>query len=67
MFNKILNQPYQVDVEENLSTVKQRLGEPTIEEVERAVDLLKNKKAPGKDAIIAELLEKGGKELMVSR
>jgi len=74
MFNKILNQPFQADVEENLSMVEQdqkedvrkfvRLDEPTIEEVEMAVDMLKNGKAPGEDAIVAELLKEGGKELM---
>jgi len=47
MFNKILNQPFQADVEENLSTVEQRLDEPTIEEVEMAADMLKNGKASG--------------------
>lgn len=46
MFDKILNQPFQVDVEENLSTVEQRLDEPTIEEMEMAVDMLKNEEAP---------------------
>jgi len=38
----------------NISTVKQRKDDPTIEEVERAVDILKNGKAPGEDAIMAE-------------
>ncbi|KAL4084697.1 hypothetical protein QTP88_027621 [Uroleucon formosanum] len=64
MFETMLNQPTQVDVEENLSTVEQRLDEPTIEEVERAVDMLKNGKAPEEDAIVAELLIGGKKELM---
>jgi hypothetical protein len=53
----MLNQPTQVDVEENLSTVEQRLDEPTIEEVERTVDMLKSWKGPGEDAIVAELLK----------
>jgi len=34
MFETMLNQPTQVDVEEYLSTVEQRLDKPTIEEVE---------------------------------
>lgn len=28
------------------------------------IDMLKNRKAPGKDAFIAEFLKKGGKDLM---
>jgi hypothetical protein len=64
MFETMLNQSTQVNVEENVSTVEQRLDEPTIEEVERAVDMLKNGKAPGEDATVAELLKGGGKELM---
>ncbi|XP_008181905.1 craniofacial development protein 2-like [Acyrthosiphon pisum] len=47
MFETMLNQPTQVEVEENLNTVEQRLDEPTLEEVERAVNMLKNRKAPG--------------------
>jgi len=31
MFEKMLNQPFQEDAKENLSTVEQRLDEPTIE------------------------------------
>ncbi|CAI6348685.1 unnamed protein product [Macrosiphum euphorbiae] len=64
MFETMLNQPTQVELEENLNTVEQRLDEPTLEEVERAVNMLKNRKAPGEDAIVAELLKEGGKELM---
>lgn len=65
MFEKMLNQPSQLDSEENLSTVEQKLDEPMIEEVERAVEMLKNGKAPVKDAIIAELLKERGKDLML--
>lgn len=61
----MLNKPFQVDAEENLSMVKQRLDELTIEKVEKTVDILKNRKAPDDDAIIAELLKEGKKELMV--
>ena len=64
MFETMLNQPTQVELEENLNTVEQRLDEPTLEEVERAVNMLKNRKAPGEDAIVAELLKGGEKELM---
>ncbi|XP_060881722.1 craniofacial development protein 2-like [Metopolophium dirhodum] len=64
MFETMLNQPTQVEVEENLNTVEQRLDEPTLEEVERAANMLKNRKALGEDAIVAELLKEGGKELM---
>ncbi|KAL4123328.1 hypothetical protein QTP88_015525 [Uroleucon formosanum] len=55
------NSILEVDAEENLSTVEQRLDELTIEEVERAVDMLKSEEAPEKDAIVAELLKEGGK------
>lgn len=44
MFEKILNQPFQVESEENLSTVEQKLDELAIEEVKRAVDMLKMEK-----------------------
>jgi len=53
MFDKIPNQSYQVDKDENINTVKQSVDEPTIKEMEWAVDKLENGKAPGKDAIIA--------------
>lgn len=56
MFSKILNQPFQIDLEKNNSTVEQGVDDPTIDEVEQAVNMLKNGKAP-EDAVIAELLE----------
>jgi len=61
MFNKIVNQLFQADVEENHYIVEQRLDESTIEEVERAVEMLKYGKAPWEGAIVAELLKEGGK------
>lgn len=44
IFKKMLKQLFQVDAKENLSTVIQKLDEPTIEEVDRAVDMLKIRK-----------------------
>jgi len=52
MFETMLNQPSQVDVEENLSTVEQRLDEPTIEELERAVDMKKMERHQGKTQLL---------------
>jgi len=65
MFEKVLNQQTQVNVKENLSTVEWKLIRPTIEEVKWAIDMLKNGKASGGNTIIAELLKKGEKNLIV--
>lgn len=56
MFDKMLNQPFQVDMEENISTIEQRV---------LTLYMLKNGKASGEDEIIAELLNKGGNDLIV--
>jgi len=52
VFDKMLNKPFQVDKEKNISTVEQKVDEPMIE-VEQAINMLKTGKAPGENAIIA--------------
>lgn len=64
MLEKVLNRPFQVDVEENLSTIERKLDDSMIEEEGRAVDMLKNRMASGEDTIIAEFIKSEGKDLI---
>lgn len=55
----MLNQPYQVDSEDNHITVEQKLDEPMIKAVEKTVDMLKN----GKELSSVETRLRQGDEL----
>lgn len=65
MFETLLNKTKQTEpADQYTTTVEQMIHEPTTEEIEMAIDMLKNGKAPGEDDITTELLRKSGKTVM---
>lgn len=64
----MLNITTQIELKDNnnINTVEQQLEEPSLEEVKKAVGMLKGRKAPKEDSIISELLKKGGSTLMIN-
>jgi len=62
MFETILFKPGQKEfVGQRMMTVEQLIKEPTTEEIEMAIETLKNGKVPLKDNIKSELLKNNGK------
>lgn len=57
--NAKLPEPGTADCEEQLSTNQEH--PPDIEEVRKAINVLKNNRAPGTDAITGEMLKYAGK------
>jgi hypothetical protein len=65
-FNELLNKHHSINTineTQEIHTAENLIPEPSIEEVEKAVDKLKNNKSGGEDSITAELLKYGGKEI----
>jgi len=59
-----LNQPEnRITVEVNL-TVEELLDKPTIQEIDRGIEMLKNGNTPGFDEVVSECLKKRGKKLI---
>ena len=48
-----------------ITTTEQWMGEPTLEEVSESVTSLSNNKAPGDNMIVAEMLKKADKSLLI--
>lgn len=66
IFKKMLNISTKLETEGNtIFTLKQYLEEQSLEEIKIVVGMIKRGKAPGEDAIMSELLKKGGSILMI--
>ena len=64
-FDQLLNVHAEQDIEDDdLQTVEILVTEPSVLEVEMAIDKLKMYKASGPDGIPAELIKAGGEKLL---
>lgn len=64
MFEEMLNQLENITTVEVNVTVEELLDKPTIQEIERGIEMLKNGKAPMIDEVVSECLKKGGNMLI---
>jgi len=64
MFEEMLIQPENITTVEVNATVEELLDKPTVQEIERGIEMLKNGKAPGIDEVVSECLKKGEKKLI---